>query len=695
MADKRADYLDSLVRCLESRPARRLRYRVPALWNAWGFSDVRRVGKAECEVDPRAFLLDCIQREILPRRGNTQTGGRSLSRIRGVVREKGERVRDGHQHRRGGDWLRSAGFYGLFPRMTTAWDHDGDGDLSDRRFTETGTFLKSILILPLLKRMGVTAVYMLPVVKHSNLYRKGELGCPYSAKNFFELEPSLHDRLLGDDPADVNLEFGAFVEAAHAMGMRVLIDLAPRTAARDADWILDHPDWFYWIDRREERNYAQPYVEGADYLTPPPAELPRIHALPAMRAHRAKFRFAPNVTDPNRWARFARLMKADPPKNLLAEISREFGVITPPGFSDVVNDRQPPWSDVTFLRYYWDHPTAVERCLPDPQAQPPYLYSEVMKSSRYAGRKPNRELWQQLAGILPFYQRFGVDGARIDMGHALPDDLEGMILQSARRVDPDFGFIAEELGIDHSAEARKAGYNMIIGPAWWMQPRAAEGRFHDLVENVLPASKLPIWAAAETPDTPRSVTRTGGRRLARMAAAVNPFLPNAAPFINSGLEVLERQPMNLGLDAGPRTRYALKPDDPYYGRLAFFDRFVLHWSNPGGPGMVRLLADAAAVRARFAADLATASNYTPLKVDTNRKLILALGFHVERKRRRLIIVANTDFRSARRTAISGLPARREPIELLFASNPQQKPPRRRGGLLAVELGPGSVVVLLI
>ncbi|MBN1512472.1 MAG: hypothetical protein JXB13_10690 [Phycisphaerae bacterium] len=695
MADRSADYLDSLVRRLESRPARRLRYRVPALWNAWGFADARKVGKTELELDPRAFLLDCIRREILPRRGNTRMGGRSLSRVQGVVRQKGGRVRDGRQQRRGGDWLRTAGFYGLFVRMTTAWDHDGDGDLSDRRFTETGTFLKSILILPLLKRMGITAVYMLPVVKHSNLYRKGELGCPYSAKNFFELEPTLHDRLLSDDPADVNLEFGAFVEAAHAMGMRVLIDLAPRTAARDADWILDHPDWFYWIDRREERNYAQPYVEGADYLTPPPAELPRIHALPAMRTHRAKFRFAPNVTDPNRWARFARRMKAKPPKNLLAEIGREFGVITPPGFSDVVNDRQPPWSDVTFLRYYWDHPTAVERCLPDPDAQPPYLYSEVMKSSRYAGRKPNRELWQQLAGILPFYQRFGVDGARIDMGHALPDDLENMILQSARRVDPDFGFIAEELGIDHSAEARKAGYNMIIGPAWWMQPRAAEGRFHDLVKDVLPASRLPIWAAAETPDTPRSVTRTGGRRLARMAAAVNHFLPNAAPFINSGLEVLERQPMNLGLDAGPRTRCALKPDDPYYGKLAFFDRFVLHWGNPGGAGMVRLLEDVAAVRERFAADLADASNYVPLKLTTNRKLVLALGFRVERKRRRLIVLANTDFRSARRTSISGLPAGRGPIEVLFASDPQQAPPRHRGRSLAVELGPGSVTALLV
>ncbi len=705
MNTKHAGHLDELVRRLESR-GRRNRwtgYRLPALWDTWGSDLATRVGRWEIAVDPYAFALECIREHVLPRRGRRRLSGRSLSRVSGVRADGDRRVVDGGRRRGAGDWLRTASLYGMLVRTTTAWDHDGDGALSSRRVAETGTFLKSILLLPLLRRMGISVIYLLPVAKHSNLYRKGELGCPYSAKDFFALEPTLHDRLLGDDDAAVEMEFGAFVEAAHAMGMRVMIDIAPRTAARDSDMIIDHPDWFYWIDRREERSYGQPYVPGADYLTPKPSHLPFIHSLPEMRAHLARFRFAPNVTAPAAWKRFTGAVKARPPKNLLQAIGREFGVITPPGFSDVVNDCQPPWSDVTFLRYYWDHPTAVQGCLADPANQPPYLYSEVMKSSRFSGRQPNRALWTVLSDILPFYQRFGVDGARIDMGHALPKELESMILTKARRRDADFGFIAEELGIDTSGKAKRAGYNMIIGPAWWLEPRAHAGKFHALLDEVLPASKLPMWAASETPDTPRAVTRRGTKRLVHLAATLNQFLPNAVPFLNSGLEVYERQPMNLGLDATEKDRFALPKSDPFHGKLAFFDRFVLHWTNAGGPGMVRRLAAVAEVRSRFAGDLARPTRYFKMKVGPNHRWVLAFGVRVAGGGGRLVVVANTDFRAARRTTVSGLPRRSagrgdqgssSGPEVLLAVGPVTSPPKRAGAGLRVALPPGGVQIIL-
>jgi hypothetical protein len=690
--------LDVLAARLAARAAaaRKWRYRVPALWNAWGYEPARRTGRGEIEVDPYAFLLDCLHRVILPARGDRRLAGRSLSAVLGV-RPVGERtVLDGPKRRRGGDWIRVGSIYGLFVRMTTAWDHDGDGDLSSQRFTETGTFLKSILLLPLLRRMGVGAIYLLPVSRHSNLYRKGELGCPYSARNFFEIEPSLHDRLLGDDASDVEMEFGAFVETAHALRMRVLLDLAPRTTSRDCDWILEHPEWFYWIDRRWERDYNSPRIEGAGYSIPRPADLPDIHARRHFRKHLAKFRFAPNVTAPMQWRRFVEQMRADPPRDLLAHIGRRFGVITPPGFSDCVNDPQPPWSDVTFLRYYWDHPIAVQRVLPDPQAQPPYLFSETIKSSRFPGRKPNVELWKRLADILPFYQRFGVDGARIDMGHALPAELERMILAAPRRTDPDFAFIAEELGTENAAKARRAGYNLIIGPSWWMEPRAGQGRFHELAALVLPASKLPAWAAAETPDTPRAVVREGGRRFARLAAAVNHFLPNAVPFINSGMEMHERQPMNLGLDNSESGRYVLSRSDPFHGKLAFFDRYVLHWGNAGAASMIKLLADAAAVRARFADDLADPAKALPVKVTTNDRRVLAVAFRVDRGRAVLLVAANTDFHSVRRAVVSNLPrGRGAKPELLLAVERAATPPRSVGGRLHLALPPGGVQVVLL
>jgi hypothetical protein len=65
----------------------------------------------------------------------------------------------------------------------------------------------------------------------------------------------------------------------------------------------------------------------------------------------------------------------------------------------------------------------------------------------------------------------------------------------------------------------------------------------------------------------------------RLVLTLNSFMPNAVPFINSGQELLEVQPMNLGLDNTEDGRFALPPGDPMAGRLAFFDPYCLHWTN--------------------------------------------------------------------------------------------------------------------
>jgi hypothetical protein len=692
-----ADYLEDLVARLspaaQSNPVRR--YRIPALWHQWEYPGALARDGDEVVVDPHDYLRTCIVRTILPARPGRGFGGRSLSALNRVRRHTDGKVHDGGRLRRAGDWVQTATIYGMLVRMTTAWDHDANGRLTSSRFTETGTFLKSILLLPLLRRMGVDVIYMLPVSRHSDLYRKGELGCPYAARNFTLIEPRLHDRLLGDDPEDLELEFGAFVEAAHRMDMRVMVDLAPRSAARDHDWLLDHPEWFYWIDRRFAKDYAAPQLPGVTYLNPIASRLDEVYGPSHVRRHLAKFRHAPNLTAPARWSHFARQMRQKRPRDLLGAIGREFGVITPPGFSDVINDRQPPWSDVTFLRMYLDHPTAAREHLPDPKAQPPYILFDVIKSSLFPGRRPNRGLWRALADVLPFYQRFGIDGARVDMAHALPQPLERSILDRPRRADPDFCFMAEELGTENDAKVRRAGYNLLIGPSWYMEPRAHEGLAHRFVHRVLPGLKVPALAAAETPDTPRAVTRRGGRRFARVMAVLNAFLPRAIPFINSGLECHERQPMNLGLDATPRDRRALPPDDPFHGKLAFFDPFILHWQNRGARSMVKLLCRVADIRRRYIGDLVAPRNYFAPEVLRNARRVLAVGFRVERRRKALVVLANLDCRTTRRAVVSGLAAPSGEMEVLFRQHSTLPPPTWRRGRLSVRLGPGDALVAVV
>jgi len=667
-------------------------YRIPALWDCWRESAAPSA-EGQVVIEPARYLAECLRWIQAHASVRGRITGRSISRILGARRAGKLRVRADGRVRRAGDWIRTASMYGMMVRCATAWDHDGNKRLTTAPVNELGTFLKSILLLPHLRRMGINVLYLLPVVKASRIYRKGELGCPYAARNFFELDPDQYDAAFGPEYGDLNAQFRLFVASAHRLGMRVMLDIAPRTAARDCDWILDHPEWFYWIDRRFERTYAAPRVPGVTYLNPDPEKMDEIYNVPAVREHLRKFRFAPNVTHPQKWRNFAAAQKRRPAPNLLAEIARHFGVITPPGFSDVVNDTQPPWSDVTYLRLFEDHPTAALPHLGDPQRQPPYVLYDTAKASMFPGRRPQTRLWAALANILPHYQRFGVDGARVDMAHALPHRLEAMILDRPRRVDPDFCLLAEQLGTENHAAAFRSGYNIIIGPSWWMQPRGHEGRMHEFMRRI-PNLQVPVMAAAETPDTPRAVVRRGKRRFAMQALVVNNFLPNAVPMLNGGMEVFERQPMNLGLDSSPSDRYVLPRSDPFYGKLAFFDRYALHWTNAGSTRMVELAGRCAQVRSSYLAELTSRRAYFAPTLLQNARRIVATGFHLSRGQGCLIMLANLDYDHTRRTTLVNLPRPASYADVLYSIG-QDIVARVRGGRVIVELPAGEAIVLRV
>ncbi len=53
--------------------------------------------------------------------------------------------------------------YNFLPRFTTTFDHNQDNSINNipNCFKETGTFLKSIAILPYLHKLGVNTIYLL------------------------------------------------------------------------------------------------------------------------------------------------------------------------------------------------------------------------------------------------------------------------------------------------------------------------------------------------------------------------------------------------------------------------------------------------------------------------------------------------------------------------------------------------------
>lgn len=591
--------------CKEKATGKRI-YAVPKLWIPSFFKKFDEKS-GRCFVDP--YELGAEITDWILNQSREQDYSQPISFL------KGEKTPD---------WIKRSVVYGSLPRTTTAYNHKGSGYYEENDvlgFREAGTFFKMMLLLPFIKSLGADAIYLLPVSRMSDLFKKGDAPSPYSVKNPMELDERYHDPLL--EPFKVDEEFKAFVEACHILGIRVILDFIPRTASRDSDLIREHPDWFYWIKVEELADYTPPRSEELPFKVPDEDELEIIYSKENVKRHLKKFTLPPNLIDPQKWEKIKR-----EEGNILELIVKEFGIITPPGFSDLINDPQPTWDDVTFLRLYLDHPEASKRFL-EPN-QPPYVLYDVIKASKFPGKEPNRELWEYLAGVIPHYQKkYGIDGARLDMGHALPKELLDLIIKNVKEYDPAFAMIAEELDMGKDKVSKEAGYDVILGSSWYFAGRVEEiGKLPEIAEKLV----LPFLASVETPDTPRIATRKYASKMKKLAPFVTYFLPNSIPYVNTGQEIGEKQPMNLGLDTDPNLRKVLSPTDEFFGKLAFFDHYVLHWDSPDR-GILSFIKKLIKVRQQFL-DFVLNGKFENL---TTEDLVM---YSYERNGQKIIVAAN-------------------------------------------------------
>lgn len=555
-----AKHLEMIHTYLKKHPLKKpINYTIPDYWNYLNLES-RHVPGHEEMIQPVSFFKELIEKVYLNK--DKKDASKPLSAYQKSTHKPG-------------DWLKESSIYSAMVRTTAAWDSDRSGALEDENIDglkETGTFLKMLVLLPRLKAMGIDTLYLLPITEYSLKDKKGELGSPYGIKDIFKLDPHLSDPLV-DDTIDINAQFAALVEACHILDMRVMIDIIPRTNAVDSAFIKDHPEWFYWIKKDAYKDYFPPSVDGIPPVTQPKKEdFKLLYGSKNVQKHLSYFSLDPKTLDTKKWEK----IKSDVP--LVDAIEKTFGLKIAPAFSDHINDPQPPWTDITFFRLYLDHPKEAMPYID--KKQPPYILFDTIKSNLYPGKKPNMPLWETLADIIPYFQRtFGIDGARIDMGHALPKELLKLIIDKARENDPDFGFIAEELSPKYAKEAKENGYNLIISNGFMMQPKVFEGKAKEffITSKDLP---LPVFASAETHDTPRTASREGGRILANTLTLLNYFMPNGVFFMNTGLEVYEPQPMNTGLDNSEGATKKLLEDDPYFGKLALFDRYQIHYLHP-------------------------------------------------------------------------------------------------------------------
>lgn len=112
--------------------------------------------------------------------------------------------------------------------------------------------------LPALKALGVTVLHSMPPFMMGRTQRKG-IGSPYAIQDYYTIDPEW----------GTLAEFAAFVRAAHALDLRVIIGMVPNHTSRDHVWTESHPE-FYLKDAAGDLAYDLDWTDTAklDYTQP-------------------------------------------------------------------------------------------------------------------------------------------------------------------------------------------------------------------------------------------------------------------------------------------------------------------------------------------------------------------------------------------------------------------------------------------
>lgn len=441
--------------------------------------------------------------------------------------------------------------YNLFVRFATAFDHLGTCNLLDSpngAFRQTGTFIKTIAILPYLKNLGVSTLYLLPITSIGKFGKKGNLGSPYSINNPYKFDENLSEPML-NLPAET--QFLALIEAAHLLGIKVVLEFVFRTASIDSELAVQHPNWFYWIkdsnetfkppkfdDETLEKIKSKVYKNDFSKLPAPPNE------------YINRFTAAPK-----------KVRRLESGKLIACDENNE-QITVPSAFADwPPDDNQPLWSDVTYLKLY-DNPKFNYIAYNTIR-----MYDQELLSVEYE----NRSLWEHIQNIIPYYiQNFDIDGVMVDMGHALPEKLMRAIIQKAREIKPDFIFWEENFTVTEKSVAE--GYNAVLGYVpfdshiCWKMKQIIK-RFE--------RKEFPInfFLTPENHNTKRAAARDGNKNFSKMIWTVFSFLP-AIKFIHNGFELCETAPVNTGLGFSDAEIASHPPQN-----LPLFSAATLNWNE--------------------------------------------------------------------------------------------------------------------
>lgn len=122
--------------------------------------------------------------------------------------------------------------------------------MNTRQFTAEGTFKAAQEQLPRIAEMGIEIIWLMPIHPIGEEQRKGPLGSPYAVKNYRAVNPE-----LGTEE-----EFRAFVDRAHELGLKVILDWVANHSAWDNSHVVSNPEWY---SKTPEGDMMPP--EGTDW----------------------------------------------------------------------------------------------------------------------------------------------------------------------------------------------------------------------------------------------------------------------------------------------------------------------------------------------------------------------------------------------------------------------------------------------
>jgi glycosidase len=108
-------------------------------------------------------------------------------------------------------------------------------------FSPAGNFRGVIDGLDRIQSSGADVIWLMPIHPIGVVNRKGSLGSPYAARDYRAINPAYGNAA----------DFRALVQAAHARGMKLILDWVPDHTSPDHAWVKEHPDYYIRNERGE------------------------------------------------------------------------------------------------------------------------------------------------------------------------------------------------------------------------------------------------------------------------------------------------------------------------------------------------------------------------------------------------------------------------------------------------------------